>query len=193
MSTFQHIWSPLLHWVPPPFQIGIALLIALLLISKVLPRLINALGAVLRAVWTPLLELLTYPEFLVTTGLRRSGRQPPPGTYAYGRLLGALQPPGSRLGEWLASRWSARRPRFPWKTAFLVIALLAGCWYAAPKVPAGAPKTLLANINTDDTHVSTWIATGKWAPDPPAACTVVKDKAAKAKGGKKKPAKKKAR
>lgn len=171
MSVFRHIWSPLLHWAPAPVQVGIALVIGLLLITKVLPSLINVVGAGLRAVWTPMLELLTYPEFLITSELRRSGHQPLPGTYAYGRLLGALQPVGPRFGGWLASRWSARRPRFPWKSALLVIALLVGCWYAAPKVQATGPRTVLANINTDDTHISTWIATGNWVADPTAACT----------------------
>lgn len=188
MSGFRHVWSPLLHWAPPPVQIAIALVIALLLITKVLPRLVNIVGAALRATWTPLLELLTYPEYLLTSALRRGGRQPLPGTYAYGRVLGGLQPPGSRLGAWLAGCWSARRPRFPWKSALLVIALLVGCWYAAPKVPAGAPKTVLANINTDATHVSSWIATGKWTADPPAACTTVTGKAVTT--GKAKPVKK---
>jgi len=127
--------------------------------------------------YTPLLELLTYPEFLLTTRLRRSGYQPLPGT---------------RLGSWLASRWPERKPRFPWKTAVLVIALLAGCWYAAPQVHTGAPKTLLANINTDDTSISTWIATGKWAANPAAACTAPAAKPAKAKPAPaKKPARKK--
>jgi hypothetical protein len=193
MNEFRHMWSSLLGWVPPPVQVAIALVIALLLITKVLPRVINAAGAGLRAVWPPLLGLLTYPEFLLTTSLRRSGHQPMPGTYAYGRILGALEPPGSQLGGWLATRWSARRPRFPWKTALLIIALLAACWYAAPKLPAGGPKTVLADLNTDDTHVSTWIATGKWTTGQPAACPVVTAKApkAKAKAGKKKPAKKK--
>jgi hypothetical protein len=181
VSAFRDAWSPLLHWAPPPVQVAIALLIVLLLITKVMPRLVNVAGAGLRAVWTPLLELLTYPEFLLTTRLRRSGYQPLPGTYAYGRLLGALQPPGTRLGSWLAARWPGRRPRFPWKTAVLITALLAGCWYAAPKVDTGAPKTLLANINTDDTSVSTWIATGKWTASPAAACTPATTKAAKAK------------
>lgn len=139
-----------------------------------LPRLINALGAGLRAVWTPWLELLMYPECLVTSGLRRSGRQPLPGTYGYGRLLGpsSRPAPGSASGSPPAGPPAG--PALPWKTAFLVIACSPGCWYAAPRVAAGAPKTLLANINTDDTHVSTWIATGKWAPSPAVACTVLK-------------------
>ena len=189
MSGFRDVWSTLLHWAPPPVQIAIALVIALLLITKVLPRLINIIGAALHVVWTPLLELLTYPEFLLTSALRRGGYQPLPGTYAYGRLLGGLQPPGSRLGAWLAACWAARRPRFPWKSALLVIALLLGCWYAAPKVPAGGPKTAFADINTDATHISSWIATGKWAADPPTACSAVTGKATKTKA---KPVKKKA-
>jgi hypothetical protein len=194
MSGFRAVWSSLLHWAPPPVQIAIALVIALLVITKVLPSLVNIFGAALHAVWPPLLELLTFPEFLLTSALRRRGHQPLPGTYAYGRVLGGLQPPGSRLGAWLAACWAARRPRFPWKSALLVIAVLLGCWYAAPKVPAGGPKTLLANINSDDTHVSSWIATGKWAAaDPPSACTAVTGKAAASKAkAVKKPGKKKA-
>jgi len=181
MTAFRHVWVPLLHWVPSPIQIGIALVIGLLLLTKVVPRLINLTGLGLRAVWAPLLELLTYPEFLLTSELRRGGRQPLPGTYAYGRVLGALEPPGTRLGRWLANRWSAHRPRFPWKSAFLVIALLVGCWYAAPKVSAIGPKTVLADVNADDAHIGTWIATGRWTADPSAACTVTDSSNAKTK------------
>ena len=194
MSALRNIWSPLLHWAPPPVQVGIALVIVLMLITKVLPRAVTAAGAGLRATWAPLLELLTYPEFLLTTTLRSGGRRPLPGTYAYGRLLGALQPPGTRFGSWLATRWSSRRPRFPWKTTVLIVALLAGCWYAAPKIRAEEPKALLANINTDDTHISTWIATGKWTANPAAACPTATPKPSTTKPGpSKKPAKKPAK
>jgi len=92
----------------------------------------------LQAVWAPLLELLTYPEFLLTTATRRTGRQPLPGTYAYGRTLGTLAPPGTRLGRWLAGR--RKGLRFPWKTTLLIIAVFTACWYAAPKVPPAAPR-----------------------------------------------------
>ncbi len=66
-----------------------------------------------------------YPERLVTSGLRRSGRQPLPGTYGYGRLLGpsSRPAPGSASGSPPAGPPAG--PALPWKTAFLVIALLA--------------------------------------------------------------------
>ena len=111
-------------------------------------------------------ELLTYPEFLITTASRQMSGQPLPGTYAYGRILGTLALPGTRLGGWLASRRKA--VRFPWKTTLLVIAILTSCWYLAPKIPASGAQTVLANVNTDDVHVNTWLTTGRWVPAAPA-------------------------
>jgi hypothetical protein len=163
VGTFRDAWGSLLSWVPPPVQAAIALVLALLIITKLAPRIIRGCGIALKAAWAPSLELLTYPEYLLTSAFRRNGRQPPPGAYAYGRLLGALAPPGTRLGQWLAARFP-RKPRFPWKTTLLVIALLTASWYLAPKIPPGTPKTLVAHVNTDDSHVSTWLATGRWTP-----------------------------
>src|SRR5271165_2028394 len=126
MSTFRQAWDSLLTWVPPPFQAALALIIVLLIITKLLPRVIRGCGIILHAAWTPTLECLTYPEFLITSTFRRHGWRLLPGTYAYGRALGTLAPPGTQLGQWLRSRFT-KRPRFPWKTTVLVAALLAGC------------------------------------------------------------------
>jgi hypothetical protein len=166
MSAFRHAWESLASWVPPPLQAGLALVLALLIITKLAPRIIRGCGMALRAAWAPVLGLLTYPEFLITTAARRLGRQPLPGTYAYGRTLGTLAPPGTQLGGWLASR--RKGLRFPWKTTLLVIAILTSCWYLAPKIPPSGARTVLADVNTDDIHVNTWIATGRWIPPAPA-------------------------
>lgn len=165
MSAFRQAWESLLSWVPPPLQVGLASLIALLIITKLAPRIVRFCGMALQAVWAPLLELLTYPEFLLTTAVRRTGRQPLPGTYAYGRTLGTLAPPGTRLGGWLASR--RKGLRFPWKTTLVIVAIFTACWYLAPKVPACGAQTVLTDVNTDDIHVTTWLTTGRWTPGTP--------------------------
>jgi hypothetical protein len=162
MSAFRNAWASLLTWVPPPFQAVIALIILLLIITKLVPRVIRGCGVILHLGWTPLLELLTYPEFLITTTFRRYEWRLPPGTYAYGRALGSLAPPGTQLGHWLRDRF-AKTPRFPWKTTALVVALLASCWYLTPKVPVGNVRTVMGNVNTDAIHTSSWLATGRWA------------------------------
>jgi hypothetical protein len=167
MSAFGHAWESLVNWVPPPLQVGLALVITALIVTKIAPRIIRVCGVALRTGWEPLLGLLTYPEFLLTTAARRLGWQPLPGTYGYGRTLGALAPPGARVGEWLANR--RKGFRFPWKTTLLVIAVLTTCWYVAPNVPSGGPQTLLANINTDDVRINTWLSTGRWTLDAPVA------------------------
>jgi hypothetical protein len=175
MSALRHAWASLLSWVPPPFQAGLALVIALLVITKLAPRVIRGCGMILHAGWTPALELVTYPEFLITSTFRRHGWRLLPGTYAYGRALGTLAPPGTLLGQWLRNRFT-KLPRFPWKTTILIITLLAGCWYLAPKVPPGGVRTVMGNVNTDAIHTSSWLATGQWISDttsasacPPAA------------------------
>ena len=139
MSTLRHAWASLLTWVPPPFQAGLALVIVLLVITKLAPRVIRGCGMILHAGWTPAMEFLTYPEFLITSTFRRHGWRLLPGTYAYGRALGTLAPPGTQLGRWLRSRFT-KPPRFPWKTTIFVITLLAGCWYLAPKAPPGGAR-----------------------------------------------------
>ena len=170
MNTFRHAWSSLLSWVPPPLQVGIALVLAMLIITKLVPRLIRGGGMALRVLCEPSLELLTYPEFLVTTAARRAGWRIVPGPYAYGRTLGALATSGTRLGQWMANRFSGRKPRFPWKTALLVTALLVGCWYLTPKVPPGHVRTVMTDVNTDDVHVNTWLATGQWTAAAASTC-----------------------
>lgn len=164
MSAFRHAWTSLLSWVPPPFQAALALVIVLLIITKIVPRLIRGCGMILHAGWTPALAFLTYPEFLITSSFRSRGWRLLPGTYAYGRALGALAPPGTRLGQWMRSLFT-KPPRFPWKTTILVTALLAGCWYLAPKVPANGVKTVMSDVNTDSIHASSWLATGQWVSD----------------------------
>jgi hypothetical protein len=162
MNAIRQAWESLVNWLPPPLQIGLALVIILLIITKLAPRIIRICGKGLQAVWAPLLEFLTYPEYLLTTAARQAGWRPLPGTYAYGRTLGALAPPGTRLGRWLGDRRKAFR--FPWKTTLIIVALLTTCWYLAPKI---SPNGVLTDINTDDVHVNTWIATGRWTPGAP--------------------------
>jgi hypothetical protein len=172
MSTFRHAWTSLLSWVAAPFQVGLALVIVLLVITKVIPRLIRGGGVILHAGWTPALAFLTYPEFLITSTFRRYEWRLLPGTHAYGRTLGALARLGTRLGQWLRTRFT-KPPRFPWKTSTLVVALLASCWYLAPKVPAGGVRTVLGVVNTDSIHTSSWLATGQWVSNTTSvsACT----------------------
>lgn len=170
MSTFRHTWTSLLAWVPPPIQISLALVLLLLIVTKVAPRVIRWSGEFLHNFWTPLIEVLTYPEFLLTTMCRRGGGQLLPGTHAYDRGLGALAHGGTSLGHWARNRFTTM-PRFPWKTALLVIALLAGCWYGAPKVPPGGARTLMGNVNTDTVQLKSWLTTGQWVPAASTALT----------------------
>jgi hypothetical protein len=161
METLRQAWASLLGGVPVPLQDCIALVITLAILTKIAPRVVRGSGQLLRAGSTPLLELLTYPEFLVTTTCRDRGWQLPPGTYAYGQVLGGLSAGGTRLGGWLQERF-ARRPRFPWKTAILITAVLVGCWYLAPKIPASGPRNVMTGVNSDAARVSDWLATGQW-------------------------------
>ena len=190
MSTVQHIWSPLLHWVPPPFQIGIALLITLLLISKVLPRLINALGAVLRAVWTPLSSCSRTPSSwspagcgaadasprrasTPTAGCSGPSSHPAPGSASGSPPAG---PPAGPASRGRPQSWSSR------------------CWPGAGTPHQGCRRAEdAARQYQHRRHAHQYLDRHRKVGDrPPAACTVVKGKAAKAKGGKEEPAKKKA-
>jgi hypothetical protein len=162
VTTFRQAWESLASWVPAPLQIGLALVICLLVLTKLFPRIVHVVGVLVRAAWAPLVQLFTYPEFLLTSASRQLGKQPLPGTFAYDRALGTVYSPGLKAGEWLATR--RRTFRFPWKSAVLIIAILTSCWYIAPKVPPGGARSVLTDVNTDDVHLDSWISTGKWTP-----------------------------
>lgn len=163
MSISRAAWAALLDWVPPPVQLSIALVLVLIILTKLVPFLLRLAGKGLRLGWSPMLGLLTYPEYLATSMCRRAGQPLLPGTYTYGRVLNALASAGTGLGRWLQERFT-KMLRYPWKTTIFVIALVVGCWYAAPKIPPGEPKTLVGHINTDDVRINSWLATGQWVP-----------------------------
>jgi hypothetical protein len=161
MGEFREAWTSLLSWLPPPMRVAIAIIITALIVTKLAPRVIRGCGNLLHACWAPLLEILTYPEFLLTSLSRHYGRRPPPGTYSYGRTLGTLAATGTSLGQWLRNRFQAY-PRFPRKTVIFIIAIIVACWYLTPKIPASEPKTVMSHMNNDVVRVDSWVATGRW-------------------------------
>ena len=51
MSAFRHAWESLASWVSPPLQVGLAFAVALLIITKIAPRIIRGCGMALRCHW----------------------------------------------------------------------------------------------------------------------------------------------
>jgi hypothetical protein len=150
-------------WAPSSIRVSLAVVVALALGIKVLPIVARFCGQALGAASIPACELLTYPEFLLTSLSRRIGRRPLPGTFAYGRVLGSVAGTGTWLGRWLSQRFAVS-PRYPKKSVLLVVALVAGCWYLAPQLPLGAFRTTLGRVNDDVVRIDSWLATGKWTP-----------------------------
>ena len=163
MEVFRQAWASLLTWAPSSLRVALALVIAMLVVTKLAPKVVRGCGTILCAGWTPLMMLLTYPEFLLTSLFRRFEWRLMPGTHAYGTALGALATGGTKLGQWLRSRFKTP-PHFPWKTAVLAVAVLASCWYLAPKIPPGGARTVMGYVNDDVVIVDSWLATGQWTP-----------------------------
>lgn len=161
MGDFRQAWTSLLSWLPSPIRVAIAIIIAAWIVTKIAPRIVRWLGAVLQSAWTPMVELLTYPEYIFTSLCRRMGRKPVPGTHAYGTALGAIAAGGTRLGQWLRNRFKVY-PRFPLKTIIVIVVALIACWYATPHIPDGGPRKVLGHVNTDVVRLDSWLATGKW-------------------------------
>ena len=163
MDLLRQAWASLLTWAPSSVRVALALVVGLLVVTKLAPKVVRGSGAILCAGWTPLMTLFTYPEFLLTSIFRRLGWRLLPGTRAYGRTLGALAAGGANLGQWLRSRFTTA-PHFPWKTTVVAVAVLGSCWYLAPKMPPGGARTVMGHVNDDVVSVDSWLATGQWTP-----------------------------
>jgi len=162
MQPLREAWGSLLVWMPSALRVSLALIVVLMVVTKLLPRLVHGLGALLRSASPPALALLTYPEYLTTTACRQWGWRLPPGTYTYGRGLGALAEAGRSTGTWMQGQLK-KGLRFPWRTTIAVVAVLVGCWYLAPNLPDGKPKASIVDVNDEVVRVDYWLATGRWA------------------------------
>jgi hypothetical protein len=163
VTSLAHVWTSLLSPVPAPIVVVLAVLAAVGTLTKVVPWGARGLGNAFRAGVAPALLCFTYPEFVVTSLCRRVGLRPLPGSYAYGRGLGALADGGTNAARWLSSRLE-HLPRYPWKTATALFVAIVASWYVVPYLPAGGPKTAILGINSDVHWVDAWLVTGRWSP-----------------------------
>ena len=133
------------------------------IVTKLAPKVVRGCGTILCAGWTPLMMLLTYPEFSphqpVFSAVRMAadaGAQPAGG-------VPARSAAGARdFGQWTAEaalRTSNRKRRW-----CAVRGAGRLCWYLAPKIPPGGARTVMGYVNDDVVIVDSWLATGQWTP-----------------------------
>ena len=135
MDILHQEWRSGMVWVPPPVRLVLFIVLVLLLAARGVPLLIRLWAAGLHHSG-PVLEWLTFPEYLATTAARRQERPLLPGTFAYGRLLGAVHRGSLALGGVLLK--AGRRQPALRKSLFVLPAILVlAVWYSAAALPPG--------------------------------------------------------
>jgi len=158
-DTIRVIWEILLL-VPMPWSAGLIILVAVILLRwlvwRSFPWLIEKLARFLSFLVESIASLFLLPEHLITKQLRQSGRQPLPGTYAFGDILQGIvslvHTGTTKLGDVLAKQW-----HLPKWWIVLIVATPIVLWYVRP---------LLGEItaaNYIDRGVAWWYSLEGWA------------------------------
>ena len=101
MSWLREAWVQLFTWAPPSVRVAAALVVGVAFLVKGAPKVVGLVGLLLRRGSEPAMAVLTYPEYVLTSLFRRMSWPLLPGTYAYGRLLGAVAVAVGALGSML--------------------------------------------------------------------------------------------
>lgn len=160
-DPLRDLYSLLLGWLPAGWRVSIIILLTVALVQKVLPVLLRWCGHGVRLLTMPLVSLLAYPEYLLTSLHRRRGWPLLPGTHEYGHALAALAEGGRGLGSWLSNRFQTRH-KYPWKAGLVCSLILITCWHLQPVVRPGAVGNAVSGINTATLRFDTWVATSNW-------------------------------
>jgi hypothetical protein len=147
-------------------RVSVILIVAMILVSKVMPHVLAWGGHFLSFVSTRLFRALAYPEYVLTRAARSLGRRPIFGTFAYGALLGVGEDFTSRLGGWLVNRFD-RRVRFPWKSAVASVTFIMIVSFGGEHIPSGAVQQSTMHLQGDVQKVDRFLATGRWSADAP--------------------------
>lgn len=167
LDILRESWSGLLAWAAPPIRLAIAVAIVALLVARLGPPAVRALGRFLAGGAVPLAGVLTLPEYVATSVSRRMTGRPALGAYAYGQALGTSAAAVTVLGRSLAKA-TPHHLRYPKKTVIAVGALLVLCWYTGLTTSSGSG---FANrLNTRLAGMDTWMTGSPTvAPFPPPA------------------------
>ena len=120
--------------IPPPWRIAVLLILAVLVIRRLLPWAVRTIGGLVRLGVRPLVAMLLFPEYLLTTWRRGRGQPPLWGTHAYDngveRTAGLLH----RASK-LATRKLGKRRKISWGLVALIALAPAVLWYTERSLP----------------------------------------------------------
>jgi hypothetical protein len=159
-SSLELLWSQALD-VAPPWRIAAFMILCVLVIGRVLPWLVRALGRLAAVAAEPVAGALLLPEYLLSNWRRERGRPPLPGTYLYDMALerGA---DGVRKAAVVLARTVGKSRRIPWRRILLAALLPALLWYGNLYLPRSQPLRpvvdLLENVQRPLLATDTWIA-----------------------------------
>lgn len=132
-GSLELLWTRALD-VAPPWRIALFVVLAVLVVGRLLPWLIRTLGGFTSAAAEPVAGVLLLPEYLLSNWLRRFGRRPLPGTYAYDNALErAVQ--GTRAGASALAGSLGKRRKIRWRRVVLAALVPAALWYSNLYLP----------------------------------------------------------
>jgi len=169
MHDVHMILAESLDWLAAPLRIGLVSVLVLVLAFALGRVLLRFAGGVLARGAVPAAELLTYPEYLITSLCRRLGCRPLPGSYLYGRTLGALAKAAAAVGASL-QRPGRHRPRLLWMTLVVVIGVMAAAWFTKTESIPTSLRPATAVLRADIARLDGWLITGLWKPAPTIGC-----------------------
>ena len=127
------IWERSLD-IPPPWRIAALLILTVLVIRKLLPWTVRTIGGLVRLGVKPLVALLLFPEYLLTTWRRDRGHPPLRGTYAYDNGVERAADLLHRTSR-LATRTLGKRRKISWGVVILIALIPAVLWYTERGLP----------------------------------------------------------
>lgn len=164
MSELRAAYAALLLWVPAAVRVLVVAVLLLVLFTKLVPRLLRALGFLIRRLVPTGCELLLLPEYAATRVSRSLLGRPALGADVYGRVLGTVATSAHDLGSGI-ERVFGRTFRFPRRPVVAGILLVLVLWFIAPLLAlGGTPGRLISGWNGDISRVDRWLATGSWEP-----------------------------
>jgi hypothetical protein len=165
-DTIRAIYE-ILVLMPMPWRAGLVTLSAVIILYWLMRRLFSWLIGKLTRFLLFLLEsvasLLLLPEYWVTSWLRRRGRQPLPGAYAFGDMLqgilGLVHTGLSKLANISEKQWHLKRR---WIVVIGAIPILL--WYVRPALGDTIVGDFIDRGEVWWYSLEGWGLTGKWEP-----------------------------
>jgi hypothetical protein len=153
--------------MPMPWRAGLVILAAIIilywLVLRLFPWLIEKPIRFLLFLSEGVASLLLLPEYWTTSWLRRSGRQPLLGTYAFGDMLqgilSLIHTGVTKLANISENQWHLK-----WHWIVVIAAIPISLWYVRPALSETTVGNFIDRGEAWWYSLEGWGLTGKWEP-----------------------------